>query len=192
MTADFSPHKPNDDATTEAMVQLARLWTAAMPTIESFVFAVVRDPHDRDDVIQATSEYLARNFDQFEPGTSFTGWAVTVARLRVRELWRDRSRDRLMLSGDALEALAGVAPDFAIEQTDRQEALAQCMKHIGGNQRRLLELRYFQSLETPAIAEKVGKSSNTVSAALMRVRKAMRDCINARLAAIDEREGARR
>lgn len=211
MTPDPSPNKPNDaprndaprttprteaprndDATTEAMVQLARLWTSAMPTIESFVFAVVRDPHDRDDVIQATSEYLARNFDQFEPGTSFTGWAVTVARLRVRELWRDRSRDRLMLTGDALEALAGVAPDFTTEQTDRQEALAQCMKHLQGNQRKLLELRYTKALETAAIAEKVGKSSNTVSAALLRVRKALRNCIEARLAATEGQRGAKR
>ena len=163
-----------------------------MPTIEAYVYAVVRDAHDRDDVIQATSEYLARNFAQFEEGTSFTGWAVTVARLRVRELWRDRSRDRLILTGDALEALADVAPDVAVEQTDRQEALAQCMKHLQGNQRKLLELRYTQSQEVAAIAQKVGKSSNTVSAALLRVRKALRKCIEARLAAINGQRGAKR
>ena len=181
-----------ENPNTEAMVQLARLWTTAMPTIEAFVFGVVRDAHDRDDVIQATSEYLARNFDQYEPGTSFTAWAVTVAKLRVRELWRDRSRSRLMLSGDALDALAGVAPEFVNELTDRQEALAQCMKHLGANQRRLLELRYTQSLTTSSIAERVGKSSNAVSAALLRVRSALRVCIEARLSAADPDKGDKR
>lgn len=182
----------NGDARTEAMVQLAKLWASAMPAIEAFVGSAVRDPNDRDDVIQATSEYLARNFDQFEQGTSFTGWAVQVARFRLIELFRDRSRDKLMLTGDALEALAGVAPQVIQEQTDRAEALEQCMNHLGEHQRRLLELRYTQSLSPATIAERVGKSSNTVSAALLRIRKALRECIEARLAAIEAGEEGQR
>jgi len=174
---------PPDDAATDAMVRLAKLWASAMPAIEAFVASAVRDPNDREDVIQATSEYLARNFDHFEAGSSFTGWAVQVARYRVMELYRDRSRDKLMLTGDALEAIAKVAPQMTREQTDRQEALDQCMKHLGENQKRLLDLRYTQSLRPAAIAERVGKSSNTVSAALLRIRKALRECIEARLAA---------
>lgn len=181
----------NDDPRTEAMVQLAKLWASAMPAIEAFVGSAVRDPNDRDDVIQATSEYLARHFDKYEPGTSFTGWAVQVARFRVMELFRDRSRDKLMLTGDALEALAKVAPQVSKEQTDRAEALDQCMQHLGENQRRLLELRYTQSLSPATIAERVGKSSNTVSAALLRIRKALRGCIEARLDAIQAGEGKR-
>lgn len=192
MTQDSSQPQPNDDATTEAMVQLAKLWASAMPAIEAFVGSAVRDPNDRDDVIQATSEYLARNFAQFEEGTSFTGWAVQVARFRVMELFRDRSRDRLMLTGDALEAIAKVAPQMTQEQSDRQEALDQCMQHLGENQRRLLELRYTQSLKPATIADRMGKSSNTISAALLRIRKALRTCIESRLAAAEARGAAKR
>ena len=180
-----------DDPRTEAMVRLAKLWASAMPAIEAFVGSTVRDPNDREDVIQATSEYLARHFDDYEQGTSFTGWAVQVARYRVMELFRDRSRDRVVLTGDALEALARVAPQMAQEQTDRAEALDQCMKHLGENQRRLLELRYTQSLPPATIAERVGKSANTVSAALLRIRKALRSCIEARLAAVEAEESGR-
>lgn len=184
-----TPH--NGDAQTEAMVQLAKLWASAMPAIEAFVGGVVRDPNDREDVIQATSEYLARHFVDFEQGTSFTGWAVSVARYRVMELFRDRSRDRLMLTGDALDALAKAAPQVTQEQSDRAEALDQCLKHLGEHQRRLLEMRYTQSLSPATIAERMGKSSNTVSAALLRIRKALRDCIEARLAAIEAGESGK-
>lgn len=176
----------NDDAQTEAMVLLAKLWASAMPTIEAYVGSAVRDPNDRDDVIQATSEYLARHFDQFQPGTSFTAWAVQAARYRVMELFRDQSRDRIMLTGEALDALARVAPEMTLEQSDRAEALDQCMKHLGENQKRMLDLRYTQSLSPETIAERVGKSANTVSAALMRIRKALRQCIEARLSAMEE------
>ena len=192
MLTDSSPHKPSDDDRTEAMVQLAKHWAASMPAIEAFVGSAVRDANDRDDVIQATSEYLARNFDDYEPGTSFTGWAVSVARYRVMELYRDRARDRIVLSGDALEAIARVAPQMSQEQTDRGEALDQCMKHLGENQKRLLDLRYTQSLSPATIAERVGKSPNTVSAALLRIRKALRQCIEARLSADQDGEGSKR
>lgn len=185
-----STDAPKDDTRTEEMVQLAKLWASAMPAIEAFVGSAVRDHNDRDDVIQATSEYLARHFNEFEPGTSFTGWAVQVARYRVMELFRDRSRDRLMLTGDALEAIAKVLPQMSREQTDRAEALDQCMEQLGDNQRRLLDLRYTQSLSPADISERMGKTSNTISAALLRIRKALRSCIEARLAAI-ESEGRR-
>ncbi|MFK7790351.1 MAG: sigma-70 family RNA polymerase sigma factor [Phycisphaeraceae bacterium] len=191
MSIDYSDNpiseRTEDDPQTEAMVQLAKLWASAMPAIEAFVGSAVRDPNDRDDVIQATSEYLARNFENYELGTSFTGWAVQVARFRVMELFRDQSRNKLMLTGDALEAIAKVAPQLSKEQTDRAEALDQCMNHLGENQRRLLEMRYTQSLSPATIAERMGKSSNTISAALLRIRKALRTCIEERLSATEAR-----
>ena len=102
------------------------------------------------------------------------------------ELYRDRSRDRVVLTGDALEAIAHVVPQMTLEQTDRAEALDQCMKHLGENQKRLLDLRYTQSLSPAKIAERMGKSPNTVSVALLRIRKALRQCIEARLSAVEK------
>ena len=191
MNAHRDQSEPPAPEHTEAMVRMAKLWSTAMPTVQAFVAGTIHDANDRDDVIQATSEYLARNFAQYEAGTSFTAWAVTVAKLRIKELWRDRSRDRLMLTGDAIDAIAEVAAEFEDEQNDRQDALAQCMKHLGSHQRRLLELRYTQALTPETIAEKVGKTPNTVSAALLRIRKALRQCIEARLDAIQIEERQR-
>lgn len=178
---DHDPQQTARDAHTEQMVSLAKLWASASPTVESFVAASVRDPHDRDDVIQATSEYLARNFDKFEPGTSFVGWAVSVARFRVLELWRDRSRDRLVLTGDALESLAEVAVEMQGQASERHRVLGDCIDRLGKGQRRILDMRYGLSMRPAAIGEELGKSANSVSAALLRVRKALRQCIEARL-----------
>ncbi|MGB0767799.1 MAG: sigma-70 family RNA polymerase sigma factor [Phycisphaeraceae bacterium] len=191
MVDESTPKPRRNDEATETRVRLARHWASAMPAIEAFVGSAVRDLNDRDDVIQATSEHLARRFDEFEEGTSFTAWAVQIARFRVMELYRDRSRDKLMLSGDALEAVAKVVPEVSGEQAERHAALERCMAHLGEHQRRLLELRYTQSMTPAVIAERMGKSSNTISAALLRIRKALRRCIEARLADA-KAEGGRR
>lgn len=185
MERSFRESGPRDDPHTEAMVQLTKLWASAMPTVESFVHASVRDPHDRDDVIQATSEYLARNFHKFEPGTSFVAWAVSVARFRVLELWRDQSRDKLVLTGDAMEAIADVAVEMQAEASERQSVLANCIERLGKGQRRLLDMRYAQSMQPGDIGEKTGKSANAVSAALLRIRTALRKCIEAKLREAD-------
>lgn len=177
------PENTPSDANTEAMVRLAGLWASAMPAVEAFVFAMVHDPHDREDVIQETSAYLARNFHTFEQGTSFVGWAVTAARFRVKELYRDRSRDRLILAGDAMEPIADAAVRLRHEAGERQDALSQCLGRLKGHQRQLLEMRYSQSLAPAAISEQVGKTPNAVSAALLRIRTALRRCIEARLGA---------
>ena len=185
MPTDPNQPEPTMRHDTEAMVQLAKLWSAAMPSVEAFLRGSLPDANDRDDVIQATSEYLARNFHQYKPGTPFTAWAISVARYRLLELWRERSRDRLVLSDRALEALAEVAADMHDEISPRQEALSHCIEKLGQHQRDLLDLRYNQSQETAQIAEVLGKSPNAVSAALMRVRSALRRCIETRLRGAD-------
>lgn len=167
---------------TEAMVRLANLWSTAMPSLEAFVRALVRDPHDFDDVIQATGEYVARHFHEFEAGTSFTAWSITVARFRIRELWRDRKRDRLVLTSEAIDSLAQAAIDAERDVPERQAALTYCIEQLPPRQRKLLDLCYLQNLRPAEIGERLDQLPNTVSAALMRVRKALKRCIENRLA----------
>lgn len=163
------------------MVQLARHWTAALPALECFVRAAIYDAHDADDVIQSTGEYLAKNFHQFDEAGSFAGWAISVARYRIKELYRDRSRDKLVLSGEALDAVAQVASDKADQVSSRTAALGACVRRLQPRQRTLLELCYLQGFKPAKIAERMGTKPNAVSAALLRIRKALRQCIEHRL-----------
>lgn len=189
MTLDPDRQLDTPDPHTESMVRLARLWSSAMPSVEAFIAASVRDTHDRDDLVQQTSEYLARNFHKYEEGTSFVAWAISVARFRMLELWRDRSREKLLLTGDAIESVAEAAIQLQPEITEREEALGQCMRQLGVEQRRILEMRYSHGLKPAKIAERVGKSANAVSAALFRLRVALRRCIEKRIGDASDTHG---
>lgn len=169
-----SPH-------AEAMVQLAQLWSAASPSLEAFVRSLVRDPHDVDDVIQQTGEYVAREFHNFEAGSSFTGWVITVARIRIHRLWQGQKRDKLVLNSEAINSLAEVAVGASQELPERQSALQVCVEKLQPNQRRLLEMCYLNDKKPAQIAEQLGRTANSVSASLMRIRKALKQCIEGRL-----------
>lgn len=172
-------HSVSDNQSqTDAMVQLAKLWSAASPALEAFVRTMVRDANDVDDVIQQTGEYVAREFNNFEQGTSFTGWVITVARIRVRRLWQDRKRDRLVLTPEALDSVAKAAEAMSAEIPSRQAAMQICFKKLQPCHQQLLDMCYWSGQKPSQIAEQLGRSANAVSASLLRIRNALRRCID--------------
>lgn len=178
------------------IVQMSRLWTTTLPTLETFVRASVTDHHDGDDIIQATGEYIASNFAKYEPGTSFTGWAITVAKYRILELHRAKAKGRAVLSIDAIDAIAVAAEQDADGQSERSVAMAQCVAKLKTPHRTLLEMRYFQGVQAKTIAERLGKTPNWVSVSLLRIRESLRACIERRLRAggaggVDSGKGGR-
>lgn len=180
----MSTHDDQSEGSVHAdeMVRLAQLWSAASPSLEAFVRSLVRDTHDVDDVIQQTGEYVAREFHKYQEGTSFTGWVITVARIRVHRLWQGKQRDKLVLNSDAIDSLAEVAADLSGELTERQSALQDCVEKLQPNQRKMLEMCYLSGKKPAGIAEQLGRTANSVSASLMRIRKALKQCVERRLA----------
>lgn len=161
--------------------QLASLWSATLPSLEAFVRAMVRDSHDVDDVIQQTGEFVTRQFHAFESGTSFAGWVITVAKIRIQRLWQNQSRDRLVLTPGALDMLASSAIAMSQEVPGRQAALQVCVEKLQPSQQQLLEMCYSNSQRPHQIAEQLGLTPNAVSASLMRIRKVLKRCIEAKL-----------
>lgn len=173
--------QPEGASNAEAMVRLAQLWSVASPSLEAFVRSLVRDPHDVDDVIQQTGEYIAREFHTFEEGTSFTGWAITVARFRIHRLWQGQRRDKLILNSEVIDSLVQAATDLSEELSERQSALQICIEKLQPNNRRLIEMCYLNGNKPAQIADQLGRTANSVSASLMRIRKALKQCIESRL-----------
>lgn len=165
----------------DAMARLAKLWTNAMPALEAFVRAMVRDPHDVDDVIQETGEYVARMFYKFEEGTSFTGWVITIARLRIARLYQNHKRDRLVLNSEVLDSIAKEAEAISQQISERQAAMQVCVESLQPKHQQLLEMCYMNGQKPAQIAEQMGRTPNAISASLMRVRKALKRCIEDRL-----------
>jgi DNA-directed RNA polymerase specialized sigma24 family protein len=96
---------------------------------------------------------------------------------------RQRSRrDRLQLDPDVAARLAEVAEARTEDVEERQLALAHCLNRLTSSQRGLLERRYKEGLDLSALGRSLGRSSNAVAAALMRVRQALASCIRDRVA----------
>jgi RNA polymerase sigma-70 factor (ECF subfamily) len=142
----------------------------------AYIFAIVRDHHRAEDVYQETMLVLARQWDTYETVHSFHSLSREIARRQALAALRKDQRAPLLLSDEALDALdaafgAEVAPEPPVE------ALDHCLEKAPGFWRNVVRLRYWECLSVIDIAEALGRSPNTISVTLNRMRLRLADCI---------------
>ena len=148
-----------------------------------YIHALVRNLADADDVFQQTALALWRRFDSYDPSRSFLNWAMGVARLEAATWLRTRARDRLRFSDELtaviLEAFAGLPEQ---EVSDRQAALPGCVDRLPEADRRHVAECYQLGHDVARVAERIGRSAQSVHNSLRRIRRALFDCIERRVA----------
>jgi RNA polymerase sigma-70 factor (ECF subfamily) len=148
-----------------------------------YIYSLVRDLDDADDLFQQTSLVLWDKFDQFDPERSFVSWACGVARYEVLNFVRARSRDRLYFSDELSLALIEAQEDLEKERLEeRREALAGCMKKLRDRDKELLEACYGPSSGVRDVAHARGRSAQSVHNSLRRIRRALFECVHRSLA----------
>lgn len=148
----------------------------------SYVYAVLRDPDDAQDVFQLTTTILWSKFDQFEAGTQFFNWAATVARFECLKFIDYRRRSRVYFDQDMMEQLAVDAESIDNELVEaRRNALSHCLKSLSEADTKLIGNRYEHELGSRQIAEILGRSQASICNSLTRVRDLLMNCIMKKL-----------
>ncbi|MFI4860985.1 MAG: sigma-70 family RNA polymerase sigma factor [Phycisphaerales bacterium JB063] len=169
------PYQP--DPATEQRRQLASCWLKAQPAVSAYVWSMVHNEQDAEDVIQNVAEDVAAHFDRYDPARPFLGWALGIARFKVIDYYRKNHRDRHMFLSDAVESLAQAYVEVEPEMSCRRMALRRCVKGLNEKARNLLDLRYDEGLKPAEIAESLNTTPGYIRVALNRVRKVLHNCV---------------
>lgn len=165
-----------------------RQWVSAQQAVASFVAALVPNPVEAEDILQNVAAAALRKFAQYDGARPFRAWAIGVARLEVLGARRAHARSFILHDSDLLARLEAAATEEVPARDDRREALRRCLEALPMTSRELLRLRYEGGLAPAEIAGRMGKASGAVRVWLSRLRSALADCIERRLA---EGEAAR-
>lgn len=151
--------------------------------IFNFIFCVLQNMHDTEDVFQHTALALWQHFDEFTPGSNFAAWAICVARHRVAQFIRTRQRNRHQyFTEEVIDRLAeGPFPTPQAHEA-RLQALAACRQKLSVADQRLLSLCYGGADSIREAATQLGRPVETVYSSLTRIRSRLRGCIERRLA----------
>jgi RNA polymerase sigma-70 factor, ECF subfamily len=168
---------------TEEFVELS---SSHQRQLLGYIFTLVRNMDDAEDLLQQTSLILWRKFDDYQPGTDFMRWACCIAHLEVLSFLRRRQRDSLHLDEQLLMQLADTRLGRAKRYEQYREGLQRCRERLTATDRELLELCYGGTLSTKEIAVKLDRSADSIYHSLQRIRRVLFDCIT-RVVAQEER-----
>jgi RNA polymerase sigma-70 factor, ECF subfamily len=151
--------------------------------LHSFVYAIVRDPHLTEDILQQVAVVLWSKFSEFEEGTDFGAWARSVAFREILSTRRSEARAHRHLDEVcARQILAAYERrQVAVGSTSHRQALRKCLDGLGGTLRELMHCRYSLQMSSREIAQKLSKTAQAVDALVYRTRKTLSDCVRARL-----------
>ncbi len=162
--------------------QFAALWTAAQPTITSFIRMLMPDYQQADEVLQRVAVTLVRKFDQYDQSRPFGAWAIGVAKFEVLYYRRERATDKHLFGNEVIDQIAS-RYELLVEDVDPvRVALRLCLDQLKGRSRDVIELRYARGLKSNSIAKEMTLSAGAVRMLLCRVRESLRRCIERRVA----------
>jgi len=162
---------------------LIRLLAQHHQALHRYLFALLGNAEDANDVLQETSVALFLKLDQFDDSKPFLPWAYRFAYLEVLK-WREKISSRpLLLDTDVVELLAcnRESEDTLLQR--RMSVLRECFQVLPSNDVYAIRARYFEGIHADDIAKSLGQSRRTLFRELERIRKVLMDCIDTKLEA---------
>jgi len=163
--------------------EFERLYGAAAPWLYSYLFSLLGNPDDAEDVLQETARLCWEKFDQYEPGTEFRAWACRIAHFKAMK-HRQRRQKRPAVFSDLF---CNVIDEEAVVMADKLDlrivALTECVQKLPDTDRRLLDLRYEPGATAEQVAKSLGKSIHAVYRAMARIHDTLYRCVNRTLGA---------
>jgi RNA polymerase sigma-70 factor (ECF subfamily) len=151
----------------------------------AYIFAVVKDREDTEDIFQSVCLVLWRKFELFQVGSDFFSWARQTAKLVISNFLRHKKRKSLptYVNEELLDALTETVSRTHCEGAELYlTALQHCKGKLSVPDEELLELRYSESLGSIGIANRLHRPQQSVCQSLKRIRRWLLECIQMELA----------
>ncbi len=154
-----------------------RLYMSMERRICGFVISAVPNWSDVDDLVQEIAGVMWSKFDDFEPGTDFAAWSLTITRYQIMA-YRQKTRATVRQFSDrTIEAIQESAVSDMQTDDVRRDALRECVKKLKDRDRKILQLRYETGGSIRRLAERIDLSVNTLYKLLNRVHNQLYHCI---------------
>lgn len=158
-----------------------RLFLQHEPEILRTVLLFVPHQADARDIVQEAAVALWKHFADYDPSRPFGIWAIGFARMEVRKFLR-RAHRQAYLEEAAAAALMEIDHVPAGSREERERHLAECCSSLPSEHRRMLDAYYFEDLGVDLLARRHGRSVEAVYKMLQRIRSALLECMDRKLA----------
>ena len=155
--------------------------TEAQQRLFGFLFKRLADREQAREVLQRTNLVLCRKADNFELGTNFKAWSMTVANYEVMAYRKTQVRERLVFTDEVYAMIGPEDDEKSPDQSDCLVHLSHCLQGMSSKNRALLDWRYQGERTLEKIAEEIGSTIGAVKVKLHRLRRQLLGCIQNRM-----------
>ncbi len=169
----------SEEISAESMqhtAQVQGLFVKHSSQIRGLLISLLPGNVEVDDLLQETFLTITAKASNFEIGTNFVAWSMTIARFKVKEHFRKSQKAELLLGDDIMESLIDEAPEVVADDSQIR-ALKKCLQNLSPSVQKMLSQRYEDGMKPEKIAQDVGWGASSVYVALSRARSTLRACI---------------
>ncbi|WOO40881.1 sigma-70 family RNA polymerase sigma factor [Rubellicoccus peritrichatus] len=145
--------------------------------IYGFIYSLLHNHQASEDLMQEVCVVLWRKFDQFQEGTDFAVWAMSVARFCALNWRRKQARLPLPLENEDIIRLADESMAVGCQLSERHEHLQHCLEKLPVKLRKIVKLRYHKEVRVADIAGDQGISVRSVYLFLERAHALLHECV---------------
>jgi RNA polymerase sigma-70 factor (ECF subfamily) len=157
--------------------------------VRAYIGGSIRRPDVVDDLAQEVFLSAFRSLDSYKGDAPFGVWLLGIARLRTLMHLRGEVR-RVSRESGSVDAV--LAP-FRVKEVERDDgdlvvrereisALQRCLERLPADGAELIAERYFKARPVADIARDLGKREGAIRMTLLRLRQALRACVQERMA----------
>lgn len=184
---EISDHYEIEDGSHSEFV---KLYARYGRRVYAFVYSLVPIESDAEDLFQQVSLVLWKKFDHFDRSRGFLSWANGVAYNVVRNYRKKRSRDKLLFSDELLEKIAHQRNGRRSADSERAEALAECLSHLTVSDATLLKQFYGEGLTATEVAHESQRTPHSIYRRISKIRSRLVKCVQGKLAVAPEIGGS--
>ena len=163
----------NDSNNNSTFVEL---YSLNYNRIRSFILTLVPNTAEADDILQETSRVMWEKFDQFQPGTNFASWAVTIAKFQVLK-YRKKFNPKVPLSTEIIDTLSDDFNRPMEKENEQLDALRICLKKLEKKDYNLIQSRFEQKKTARELSKQVGVAMNTIYRNESRIISILQNCV---------------
>lgn len=145
---------------------MATILTAGYPRLLAFYIGIGLARQEAEELVAEAAEGIVKGLPKLRSPQAFEAWFWTVARNRLRSLFRRRH------SAQGFDAMISPATpeDWAVER-DEHRRIWDALSQLSRKDRQLLWLREVEGLGYSEIATRLGSSAATIRVASHRARR---------------------
>ena len=166
---------PNEDK-SELFIMLLSEHEVAL---RRYVFVMLPNANDAEDILQESKLVMWRHFSQFEDNSNFKAWARKIIFNRILAFRKKKGKEsnRFIFSDQFYEVIDNNIDKNEEIRDSQNSMLIKCINKLPVHHKEMIYLRYNKGKEIEDVAQEVKKSVAASYKIIARVREILRDCV---------------